>query len=80
MVSIWHMDRGIKKQKYVCTWVRPGLFKAVVDLQIVKVKVNFLPGPTWFLFGIWIVELKSKNLFGPGSDLVYLRQLSTYKL
>ena len=67
-------------QKYVWTRILPGLYKAVVDLQTVKVKVNFLPGTTWFLFRIWIQELKCKNMFGPGLDLVYLMQLSTYKL
>ena len=74
------MDPEIKMQKYVSRRILHGLYKGVVDLQIVKVKVNFLPGPTWFLFGIWIQELKCINMFGPGTGLVYIRHLSTYKL
>ena len=77
---LWHMDAGIKMQKYVLIQILPGLYKAVVETSIVKVKVNLLLGPTWLLFCMWIEELKCKNMFGPGSYLVYIRQLSTYKL
>ena len=57
-------------QKYVWTRILPHFDKAVVDLQIVKVNIN----------GIWIQELKCKNMFQAGSYLVYIRQLSTCKL
>ena len=66
-------------QKYVSSRILPGLYKAVVDLQIVKLKVNFLPAPIWFLFGIWIQELKCINMFKPGSYLISVRHLSTCK-
>ena len=52
-------------QKYVWTGVQPGLYKAFIALKLVKVKVNLLPGPTWFLFGIWIVDLKWKICLNP---------------
>ena len=60
-------------QKYVWTRILPHFYKAVVDLQIVKAKVNLIPCPTYFLFRIWIQELKSKNTFGPGSNLVFFK-------
>ena len=80
LVPIWHVDPRIQMQKYVWTRILHGIWKAVVDLQIVKVKVNLLPDPTWFLFCIWIQEFKCKNMFGPGSYMVSERQLLTYKL
>ena len=38
-VPIWHMDREIKIRKYVSTRILSGFYKAVVNLQIVEVKV-----------------------------------------
>ena len=77
MVPIWHMSIEIKIRKYVPTRILSGFYKAVVDLQIVKVKVNLLPSPTWFLSGIWIQKYYYKDIFLPESYLVSVRQLST---
>ena len=52
------MDPEIKIRKYVSTRILYGFYKAVVDLQIVKVKVHLLPDPTRFLSGIWIQQIK----------------------
>ena len=38
-VPIWHIDREIKIRKYVSNKILSGFYKAVVDLQIVEVKV-----------------------------------------
>ena len=38
-VPIWHMDREIKIRKYVSARILSGFYKAVVNLQIVEVKV-----------------------------------------
>ena len=80
LIPNWHLDPGIQMQKYVWTRILHGFWKAVVDLWIVKVKENLLPGPTWFLFGIWILEIKCKTMLGPGSFMVSKRQLLTHKL
>ena len=80
LVPIWHVDRRIKMEKYVLIQILRDFYKAIVYLQIVKVKEKLLHDPTWFLFGIWIQELKCKNMFGPGSNMVSERQLLTYKL
>ena len=47
----------IKIQKYVYSRILSGFFKAVVDLQIVKVRVHLLPGLTRFLSGKWSQKL-----------------------
>ena len=70
LVLISYLDPGIIMQKYVWTRILPHFYKAVVDLQIVKVNIN----------GIWNQELKCINMFGPGSYLINIRHLSTYKL
>ena len=62
------MDPKIKIQKYVSNRILPGFYKAVVGLQIVKVKINLLPGSTCFLSGIWgkIRQVYTpKNLLSP---------------
>ena len=51
-VPIWHMDPEIKIRKYVSTRILSGFYKAVVVLQIVKMKVHLLPDPTRFLSGM----------------------------
>ena len=38
-VPIWHINREIKIRKYVYARILSGFYKAVVDLQIVEVKV-----------------------------------------
>ena len=38
-VPIWHIDRAIKIRKYVSALILSGFYEAVVDLEIVKVKV-----------------------------------------
>ena len=61
------MDPEIKKEKYVSNRILSGLYKANVELQIVKVRVHLIPGPTWFLSRIQIQKLKRKNMFLTGS-------------
>ena len=53
------MDPEIKIRIYVSTQILPGFYEAVVDLQIVKVKVHLLPGPTRLLSGIWIQKFSA---------------------
>ena len=43
------MDPEIKMQKYVSNRILSCFYKAVVYLQIVKLKVHLLPTRTWFL-------------------------------
>ena len=50
-VPIWLMEPEIKIQKYVSTQTLSGLYKAVGDLWIVKVKVYLLCGSIRFLSG-----------------------------
>ena len=52
------MDLEIKMQKYVYTRILSGFNKAVVEMQIVKVKVHLHPGSIRFLPDIWIQNLK----------------------
>ena len=70
----------MKIRKYVSTRILSGFHKAVVNGQIVKLKVHMLPSPTQFLSGICNEKLKCKNVFLLESYLVYIRQLSTFKL
>ena len=74
------MDTEIKKQKYVSTRILSGIYKAVVELQIDKVKVHLRPCTTRLLSGIWIQKLKCKNMFQTGSYPVSMKQLSNYEL
>ena len=76
---MWHMDPEIKLQKYVYTRILSGFYKAVVEFQIVKVKVHLLPGPTRFLSGIWNQKLNLKNMFIPGIYPVSIRHLASYE-
>ena len=64
-------------QKYVSTRMLSGFNEAVVAMQIVKVKVHLLLGPTLFLSGIWIEKLKYENMFLPQSYLFSIRQLAS---
>ena len=79
LVSIWHMDPETETKIYVSNLILSCFYKAVVYLQIVKVRVHLIPGPTWFLSGIWIQKLKRKNMFQTGSYPVCIRQLSPCK-
>ena len=74
------MEPEIKIRKYIYTRILSGLYKAVGDLRIVKVKVHLLPGPTRFLSDKWNQKLKYKNMFTPESYPVFIRQLMICEL
>ena len=80
LVSIWHMDLETETKIYVSNRILSGFYKAIVYLKIVKVRVHLIPGPTWFLSGVWIQKLKCKTIFLTGSYLDSIRQYSTCKL
>ena len=65
------MDPKMKIQKYFSKRILSLFYKVVVVMQIFKVKVRLLHGPTRFLTSIWIEKLKLENMFLLGSYLVF---------
>ena len=65
LVHIWRMDPEIKMQKSVSNRILSGFYKAVVDLQIVKVRVHLLPVPTGISLWHMDPEYKMHNGYYP---------------